>query len=339
MRGLLALLGLLLGLSVPVGAQENFVSYLLSRTNNLRQANGLPAYALHPALTAAAQNHASWMAKTSLIQHTQFDGTGPRTRAPNAGFPSNWVSENIYLGSSVGPADAWNWWLGSPVHYAGFVSPYYDKVGIARATGATRTAYVMVFGNSTGRLLQATAGGAAGNAGAAPVQPAYVLGHDEYGNIKHEIQSGQTLGDIALIYGYVWDDIQYMLELNGMTAQDRLLLQPGSVFLVPPHDGTYTPVPAAPTETMTPPPAITPTFAATSTPVAGQESATPAIRATATRAIRIGAGATPLVETFIRADGDGEPADFRELALLGAAIVLQMCILGGAALELMRRSR
>ena len=59
----------------------------------------------------------------------------------------------------------------------------------------------------------------------------------------HEVQSGDTIGDIALIYGYTWQDIPYMLEINDMSAEDIRLLKPGSVFLVPPKDGTFTPIP------------------------------------------------------------------------------------------------
>ena len=33
------------------------------------------------------------------------------------------------------------------------------------------------------------------------------IGADEYGNIKHEVQPGQTIGHILLIYGYTWGPI------------------------------------------------------------------------------------------------------------------------------------
>ena len=108
----------------------------------------------------------------------------------------------------------------------------------------------MVFGNSTGRV----AGNGSTSAGGSvhrSAPPSYVLGLDEVGNIKHEVKLGQTLGDIALIYGYTWEDISYMLEINGMTQEDIRLIQPGSVFLVPPKDGTFTPTSEAPSVTET----------------------------------------------------------------------------------------
>ena len=231
---------------------QDAVSFLLTRANSLRAGQGLPAYSIHPALTAAAVNHARWMAENNRVDHFQFDGTGVRTRAPNAGFPSSWVGENIFLGSSAGPEAAWNWWLNSPVHYAGLVSPNYDMIGVGSATAGGRTAFVLVFGNSQGRLSPA-AGSGATSGGNAPVNPqrSYVLGLDEFGNIKHEVQPGHTMGDIALIYGYTWDDIPAMLALNNLTWDDIRYLQPGEVFLVPPKDGTFTPTSAAPTETAT----------------------------------------------------------------------------------------
>ena len=200
-RILIALLLLRICAAAPAMAQDA-VSLLLTRTNNLRAAQGLPAYAIHPALTAAAGNHARWMAENNRVDHFQFDGSGVRTRAPQAGFPSSWVGENIYLGTSASPNAAWNWWLNSPVHYAGLVSPNYDMIGIGSATAGGRTAFVLVFGNSQGRLSPAPASDA-GSGGDALVNPqrSYVLGLDEFGNIKHEVQPGHTMGDIALIYG------------------------------------------------------------------------------------------------------------------------------------------
>ena len=198
---------------------------------------------------------------------------------------------------------------------------------------------MLVFGNSTGRLLEASvrAGAGAGSTAAAG-PPAYVLGLDEVGNIRHEIQPGQDLGTIALIYGYTWDDIPYMLEINGMSWEDIRLLQPGAVFLVPPKDGTYTPAPAATaTETATASAAVsdatdsprspTPTAALSTTPTAP-----------ATREIRIAAMAAPSqpsAELERRADASSSG----RLLLLGAGIVIQLGVLAGASLTLVARWR
>jgi hypothetical protein len=65
----------------------------------------------------------------------------------------------------------------------------------------------------------------------------------------HQIQPGDTVGQIALIYGYSWDDIPMLMELNGIT--DPADLDIGAIFLVPPHAGTYTPTVGGPTATAT----------------------------------------------------------------------------------------
>jgi len=59
----------------------------------------------------------------------------------------------------------------------------------------------------------------------------------------HEVQPEQTIGDILLIYGYTWEDLQDFLTLNHKTQDDIRGLKIGEVVLVPPYDGTYTPTP------------------------------------------------------------------------------------------------
>lgn len=239
-------------LAASLTSAQDAISYLLSRTNSLRREKSLPAYSTHSALTAAARNHAAWMVAAGSISHKQDNGSGPRERAQNQGYPSNWVSENIYMGSSA--QAAWTFWLNSPIHYAGLVSPYYNNIGIGTASGAGRHAFVLVFGNSLGRRPPSSAD--AQNSGTAASQPAappvYVLGIDAVGNIMHQVRPGDTMGDIALIYGYTWEDIPYMLAINNMTDDDIRQLEIGSVFLVPPQDGTFTPTAAPPSQTPTP---------------------------------------------------------------------------------------
>ncbi|MCY3833048.1 MAG: CAP domain-containing protein [Chloroflexi bacterium] len=307
----------------------------MPRINALRASKGLPAYAPHASLTAAANNHARWMARSGEIAHYQHDGSGPRTRAAQAGFPSSWVSENIYRGASA--LTAWSWWLDSPIHYAGLVSPHYDKIGIGSASGARGNTYVLVFGNSTGRLLQA---GNQARSAAAAGPPAYVLGLDEVGNIKHQIQPGQDLGTIALIYGYTWDDIPYMLEMNGMSWDDIRLLQPGAVFLVPPKDGTFTPAPTVPAAADT----ATPAARLTPTPLKPAPTLRPAISpaspAAANAPIRVRALPTKSAEPRLSEAKPIEGASGAlQLALLGAAIVLQSAVIGAAAFGLIWRRR
>ncbi|HEX2908441.1 MAG TPA: CAP domain-containing protein, partial [Phototrophicaceae bacterium] len=221
---------------------------LIGRINALRGSLGLPGYTLNGALAAAAQGQAQWMADTGTVSHTRPDGSTPRLRAAAAGYSTTEVSENIYAGTNAGVDDAWTFWINSAIHYAGLTNGRYKEVGIGVAHTAWGAAYVLVFGNPGGPEYVPpqvnTSGSGSGG------QPSYVAGLDAQGNIMHEVQPGDTPGDIALIYGYTWGDIPRMLALNGLSEADIRELKVGSIFLVPPQAGTYTPT--APAESPTP---------------------------------------------------------------------------------------
>jgi hypothetical protein len=236
----------LLALSIRTLAAQDEVGDLLGRINNLRGSKGLASYSLNGALSAAAQSQAQWMIDNACaIMHIHPDGSSPRTRAASFGYPSSDVSENIYCGTSASTDAAWVFWINSAIHYRGLTNERYQEIGIASGHSADFQSFVLVFGNPGG---QSYVPPAAGNS-APQAPPSYVLGVDEHGNIMHEIQPGETLGDIALIYGYTWGDIPGMLTLNGLTQDDIRKLSPGAVFLVPPKAGTYTPTPGGEAQT------------------------------------------------------------------------------------------
>ena len=246
----LLIIGLLLSVAFQAQAQGE-AGDLLGRINGLRASLGLPAYRLNGALGAAAQSQAQWMADTASISHVRPNGSSPRTRAVNSGYGTTDVSENIYGGTNASVNAAWTFWVNSGIHYRGLTNARYQEVGIGIAGSSWGRTYVLVFGNPGGSpWVPPSANGGGSSAAAAP--PSYVLGIDERGFILHEVQPEETLGDIALLYGYTWDDIPYMKDVNELV--DHRLLQPGQVFLVPPHDGTYTPTPggAAPEATAVP---------------------------------------------------------------------------------------
>ncbi|MEQ8674738.1 MAG: CAP domain-containing protein [Aggregatilineales bacterium] len=233
----------------PAQAQDT-VSYLLGQINGLRASLGLPPYTLNGTLSAAAQNQANWMAQTEQVSHTQTNGSTPSSRAAAAGYASSWVSENIYMGTNGTAETAWVWWLNSPIHYRGITSTNYTEIGIASGSTDRMRSFVLVFGNPTGwQSAPASASNSGGNsASGGGGLPPYVVGLDNRGNIMHEIQPGHTLGEIALIYGYTWDDLQYIRDLNSMTEEEGRNLGVGAVLLVPPYSGTYTPTPGGPPE-------------------------------------------------------------------------------------------
>ena len=320
---------------IAIADAQGVQADLLRRVNSLRQSHGLSGYTPHSALNAAAANHAGWLARTGVNSHYQEDGAGPKSRAANAGYSSNWVSENYYFGLNATAERAWNFWLNSPGHYAGLVSPYYDNIGIAAASASGRTAYVLVFGNAAGRLANSNSPTESSVESAGRAAPSYVVGLDEVGNILHKVQSGDTLGDIALIYGYTWEDIAYMLEINGMTADDIRVLQPGSIFLVPPKDGTFTPTPPSPEPTQIQGTA-TPVATSTPSPVATQTATPP----TPTTRMRVGPAAPSIsVSPDGPLSGDEFSAERLVLpALLTLAALAQAGIILGASFLLVRYS-
>lgn len=236
--------------TAPLLAQDD-AGELYRRINNLRTSLGLAPYSLNPILSAAALDQAQWMLATGSVSHTRPDGSSPRSRAAAAGYNSNVVSENIYMGSMASVDTAWTFWINSSVHYAGLTNRNYTEVGIGVARDGGGAAFVLVFGNPAGTWGAPSTGANNSGGGASAAQqgpPSFVLGQDPYGNIMHQIQEGDTPGHIALIYGYTWEDIPYMMQLNGLT--DNRSLQVGAVFLVPPYGGTWTP--AAPMDNPAP---------------------------------------------------------------------------------------
>lgn len=240
--------------ALPAAAQDP-ISDLLGRINSLRASQGLPAYSLNGTLNGAAQSHAQWMADSEVISHTGPNGSTPTVRAAALGYPSRFVSENIYGGTNAGVNDAWGFWVNSPIHYRGLINAGYAEVGIGVGVSSWGRTYVLVFGSQNNPYVAAAraagAGGGGNSAGAESAPPSFIVGVDGFGNIMHEVQPEQTLGDIALTYGYAWDDLPYMLSLNELTEQDIRLIQVGQIFLVPPHAGTYTPTPLPPGVTLT----------------------------------------------------------------------------------------
>jgi uncharacterized protein YkwD len=284
MRRKLLSIVLLCGLLMVGGSAQAQADDLLGRINALRASLGLPGYTLNGQLSAAAQSHAQWMTSTQQVSHTQPNGSTPSTRAAAAGYPGRWVSENIYGGTGANANAAWGFWVNSPLHYRGLTNASYQEIGIGVASTEGWTSIVLVFGSQTGATVSVPRSGSSGGGAAqASGPPPYVVGQDNFGNIMHEIQQGHTVGDIALIYGYTWDDIPEMLELNNLTQDDFRVLPVGGIFLVPPHDGTFTPTPGTPTAEPTATPTVDQTVRArinellTPQPTREEPEATPTV--------------------------------------------------------------
>jgi hypothetical protein len=350
MRQKLLIIILILSL-VSLAHAQSAAGDLLGRVNGLRASLGLASYSLNGTLSAAAQSQAQWMVETGNVSHSRPDGSTPRSRAQAAGYSSTFVSENIYGGTNATADTAWNFWINSAIHYAGLTSPNYQDIGIGVASGAWGSTYVLVFGNPGGPPPLPPQ--AARAEGAAASQPSFVVGLDANGNIMHEVQEGDTLGDIALIYGYTWDDIPYMMQLNGLTNPRDLDI--GSILLVPPYGGTYTPTPgeAPPVQATTPAPTVE--LDATSeadlgilTPTVVAASATPLPASVTPTAISVVTATTPtLIAAVPTADATpigitaagGTITQSGTSPWLTIAVIVQVGVLVVAGLDYVLRGR
>ena len=339
-RWMIALAACLALWTLPVHAQT-----LADLVNSFRANRGLPRLTWDNRLASAAANQAQWMAAGSdpsrFSDHSQGGASSALSRAQATGYSAPLITEIIYKGGTAN--HAMEWWQTSAIHLRELTRPAYGQVGAASVPGGNnQTAHVVVFG-WTGSAAPASGGNASGQ------QPAWVLGVDEYGNIKHEIQPGDDLGMIALRYGYNWDVIPTVRALNNRTQDQDSLLAPGDVLLVPPKAGTYTPAPQtasalpdatemptqAPEPGAPPPVSMPPTAAAN--PIAPAATSQPRPTAQSMREIRIRQLPTPdatLVPPTISA---GLAASILEIGLLAVAALAQIAVIGFAARALLRR--
>lgn len=130
----------------PAGAQD-VTSFLLSKINELRASKGLNTLAINPLLTQAAQAHSNYLASTPYIHpHRERDGSLPQDRAARVGYTGR-VGENVVGGSNASAEWAFNWWLGSPLHYNNMLSDW-TEIGIGFADGGQYGRwYTTLFGN------------------------------------------------------------------------------------------------------------------------------------------------------------------------------------------------
>jgi len=126
---------------------------MLFRNNELRGSRGLWAHRINPALTHAAQDHASYMARTRDFSH--YSNGGPSGRAARYGFGGG-VLENIAWGYGD-VHSTFNTWQNSSGHWANLTSSTTDA-GFGFAVSADGTPYwVAVYGTSGGAPAAAPA--------------------------------------------------------------------------------------------------------------------------------------------------------------------------------------
>jgi uncharacterized protein YkwD len=117
---------------------------MLTRNNNIRRRVGLRPHRMNPALAAAAQDHANYMARTGQFSH--YANGSPQSRANKYGFGGG-VLENIATGG--GPDTAFSMWQNSGAHYASIVSNTADA-GFGYAVGPNGATYfVGIYGTGS----------------------------------------------------------------------------------------------------------------------------------------------------------------------------------------------
>ena len=283
MRRLALTLSVLLWLAAwtpPIRAQDP-ASQLLAYVNQVRAEVGLPACRVDGALTAAAQAHTIWRAQTGIISHTGAGGSSPRDRAIAAGYgggASVDVAENIVEGGRMTPEAAIRWWRNSPTHYNTMTSSHYTDCGIGyHITEDGYRRYTLVVGRIGSRPAQPQAGAPAQPAGPPPtpaILPVQVAEARPDGAIVHQVQRGQALWTIAVVYKV---DLGELLALNGL--EEGAYIHPGDEIIIRPPDTptptpTFTPLPPTPTPTP-----VTPTVTPTATPITPTPVPTPDITA------------------------------------------------------------
>jgi len=99
---------------------------------------------MNPALAAAAQDHANYMARTGQFSH--YTNGSPQSRANKYGFGGG-VLENIAMGGGLD--NAFGMWTNSGAHYASIVSNTTDA-GFGYAVGpGGGTYFVGIYGTGS----------------------------------------------------------------------------------------------------------------------------------------------------------------------------------------------
>lgn len=130
LAALLCLLGLfqpsLLLAQARPGSPEQV---LFDSANRERTSRGLPALKWDAELAAAAQKHASWMARQNTLSHQLPGEPDPAARGREAGAKFSAFAENVAFAPSV--PQIHSGWMNSPPHRKNLLDAQMNAVGIA----------------------------------------------------------------------------------------------------------------------------------------------------------------------------------------------------------------
>ncbi|MER5391711.1 CAP domain-containing protein [Saccharopolyspora sp. NPDC002686] len=126
----LALLGagpLLLAASTPPVEQQ-----LLDLTNTARAGAGCPPLRLNADLSEAATEHSTDMAHQGFFDHTGSEGSDPAARTQAAGYPGDYIGENIAAGYDSAET-VFQKWMETAVHRSNILNCKFTDLGVGHA--------------------------------------------------------------------------------------------------------------------------------------------------------------------------------------------------------------
>jgi LysM repeat protein len=256
---------------------------LVDAVNALRVAYGLPPYSLNSILMFTAQNQADFMSATGSVSHSGPGGIGFTDRLLAAGYPlagdlsaGGFRSENIISGTKgMSAQDAVDAWMGDSVHQNTMLSQNLTEIGAGVSVANGRVYFVIdcaqpKTGGAPPAGTSVVGGGAtipaplAGTVNEALIYPIVQSTPNANGDVIHEVQSGQTLWQIAITYGVKIDDIKRLNNIpdNNIYPGDKLLIKKVTTLItLPPPLET-----AIPAMTATVAPSVTLMLTVTVTP-------------------------------------------------------------------------
>jgi uncharacterized protein YkwD/LysM repeat protein len=245
---------------------------LIDAVNALRASYGLAPYSINSILMYTAQSQADFLAATGSMTHSGPGGISLTDRLLAAGYPlagdlalGGFRAENITGGAESMPAQAAvDRWTGDAPHLNTMISPNLTEIGAGVALSGGRVYYVIDAARPTSSgAPQPAAATLVASGSTVPAREAVMIPvtrstPNADGNVIHEVQSGQTLWQIAIAYEVKIDEIK---GLNNLFDNS---IYPGNQLLI--KRGVAAPT-ASPAATETRAAALTPTSLPTSTAV------------------------------------------------------------------------
>ena len=129
----------------------------LEEINDYRRANGRRPLVLSRSLSAAADYHSAYMARTDDVDHSLSGGASWSQNIRDFGYPSTLaVGENVLAGRQSA-SGALALWRSSPPHRANMLDPNWVSIGIGRvynSAGRYDFYWTTTFGSGRHRTIE-----------------------------------------------------------------------------------------------------------------------------------------------------------------------------------------